>query len=90
MTLLPYNLVAGVTALAVYFLLPRDSLKSLTGSVMVGLIWPVLIPMALYFGTKVKVLGRPFRSDWVLALELTGCLLVTMVGLTVCLLQGVS
>lgn len=83
-----YNLVAGLTVAALYFLLPRDGLKSLRGSVMVGLIWPVLIPLFLYFGAKVKILRRPFRSDWVLALELTGCLLVTAAGFTVYVLRS--
>ena len=90
MTLHPYNLISGATTLALYLWLPRGGIRAIWGSVIVGLIWPVLIPMGLYFGTKVKILRLPFRSDWVLALELTGCLLVAMVGLTIYLLQGVS
>jgi hypothetical protein len=90
MTLHPYNLMAGVTTLALYFLLPRTKSRNGIGSIMVGLIWPVLIPMALYFGTKVKILKIPFRSDWVLALELTGCLLVTAAGFTLYLLHEMS
>lgn len=76
----PYTFVAAVVTLSVYFLLPHDKLRSLTGSVIVGLIWPVLLPMALYFGVKIWLLRYPMAKAWVLDLEILGCVVVTGFG----------
>src|SRR5688572_14426341 len=76
----PYSAVACFVALVLLTKLPDQDFRRFTGSLMIAIIWPVLIPIFLYFGVKHWILRYPFRSDWVLTAELTGCVLVTAVA----------
>lgn len=81
----PYTLVACVVALVIF---PMGNRGGVAGTVLVALIWPVLVPVGLYFAVKTKLLKLPFRSDWVLPLELAGCLCATALACVLYLLNS--
>ena len=72
----PYAVVACIVAV----FLSEIGVKNVAGTVLLAMVWPVLIPVTCYFTLKAKVLKAPFRDDWVLSVELLGCVCVTAAG----------
>lgn len=72
----PYTVVACIVAV----FLSELRIRNVAGTVLIALVWPVLIPLALYFTLKTKVLKLPVREDWVLSVEIFGCLCATAAG----------
>lgn len=84
----PYSVIACVVAIALSELGLAPRLKGgIVGTLIIAIIWPVLIPMGLYYTFKTQVLKRPFRMGWVADLEVFGCVCVTAVGFYFYLLQ---
>lgn len=79
----PYLWIAALVALVVSVEVPeRSSGRSIVSGVVVGLLWPVLPVMGLYFGIKVWGLGLPLTKDPdLLNMEIYGCLAVTIAGI---------
>lgn len=66
--------ITGRTAL-------RKDFKDISGTVLLALIWPVLIPAGAYFLVKKFVFHRHGPSEKLWELEALGILAVTAVGL---------
>lgn len=83
-----YSIIACVVAVVLSQLGLAPRLKGgIVGTLIVSIIWPVLIPMGLYYTFKTKVLKRPIRMGWVADLEVLSCVAVTAVGFYFYLLQ---
>jgi hypothetical protein len=75
-----FSWVALVVAAGVHWGLPRRGVKSFSGSVLVGFVWPVLLVMAPYFWIKWRVLRRP-SNPATMQLEIVGCTVAGLMGL---------
>lgn len=75
-----------VVACCTFVLLVAHRREHLAGSAVTALIWPVLIPMLLYFGTKRFVFKRG-PSEKYGELEVLGNMAVAVVGFMVYLIH---
>lgn len=81
----PYEVIACAVTTALFLWLPRrNAWQSVGGSLLLGILWPLVLPVPVYFLTKRYLFKREFaRERWILDVELYGCMAVGLVGFVV-------
>jgi hypothetical protein len=80
-----YLIVAALVFVALLWM----SRKNFTGTVVLSLVWPVLLPAGVYFTVKKFVFNLHGPSERYFELEVLGILTVTAVGLVLWRFPGV-
>lgn len=77
-----YNAVACIVATAVFLFVPRPNLtQSAIASLLLGILWPLTLPVVGYFLLKCYVFKRELATKgWVLDVEIYGCMAVGVAG----------